>query len=44
MFQRIVKAGLNKKIPYEIRQGYGDIAMYLREKIDVVNPKPEKSD
>ncbi len=42
IYQSLVRAGLDEKIPYKTRQGYGDVVMYLQKKIDVVNPKPEK--
>lgn len=38
IYQSLVRAGLNTKIPYKIRQKYGDVVMYLQKKIDVVNP------
>ena len=42
MYQSLVKAATNKEIKFEVRQKYGDIVMYLQEKIDTVNPMSNK--
>ena len=41
MYQSVVRAAKNQELNMRIRRQYGDIAIYLQEKIDEINPMPK---